>query len=161
MSTAWIALGSNLHDPRAQLRAALLRIAAVPGVSLRRQSSFYRSKPLGPGGQADYCNAVCAVSTDLGPLALLRVLQQVEDGAGRDRSGPRWGPRTLDLDLLLYDAQVLVEVSLQLPHPQMHRRNFVLAPLVEVDPDAVIPGKGRADALLASVGRVGLTSWTE
>jgi 2-amino-4-hydroxy-6-hydroxymethyldihydropteridine diphosphokinase len=161
MPTAWIALGSNLEDPPRQLRAALRRIGDIPGVALRAQSSLYRSAPLGPAGQPDYCNAVCAIATSLEPLALLRALQQIEDERGRIRTTEKWGPRVLDLDLLLYDALVLASPALTLPHPELHRRNFVLAPLAELDAGLVVPGKGDVGALLRSIGREGLTAWSE
>lgn len=151
MAKAWIALGANLGDPPAQLRAALDRIRHLPGVTLDATSRFYRSKAIGPAGQADYCNAVCSVSTAWPPAMLLGALQDIERAAGRDRTGPRWGPRILDLDLLLYDRLVLDTPSLKLPHPQMHLRNFVLVPLMELAPELVIPPGRPIGELLASM----------
>lgn len=161
MAQAWIALGANLGDPRDQLRSALDRIRAMPGVTLQATSRFYRSAPIGPPGQPSYCNAVCAITTGWPPAMLLGALQGVEEAAGRKREGERWGPRVLDLDLLLYDAVVLDTPSLKLPHPQLHLRNFVLAPLAEIAPSLVVPGRGKVADLLAAIGNGGLALWPE
>lgn len=161
MAQAWIALGANLGDPRDQLRSALDRIRAMPGVTLQATSRFYRSAPIGPPGQPSYCNAVCAITTGWPPAMLLGALQGIEAAAGRTRDGERWGPRVLDLDLLLYDALVLDTPSLKLPHPQLHLRNFVLAPLAEIAPALVVPGRGKVADLLAAIGNGGLALWPE
>ncbi len=161
MAQAWIALGANLSDPRDQLRSALDRIRAMPGVTLQATSRFYRSAPIGPPGQPSYCNAVCAITTGWPPAMLLGALQGVEEAAGRKREGERWGPRVLDLDLLLYDTVVLDTPSLKLPHPQLHLRNFVLAPLAEIAPALVVPGRGKVADLLAAIGNGGLALWPE
>ena len=159
MAKVWLGLGSNLNDPPAQVRAALQQLSAWPGLQVSAQSRFYRSAPLGPSGQADYCNAVCGVSTALSPQDVLRALRQIEDRAGRNRSGPRWGPRVLDLDLLLYDDLVLDTPELKIPHSELHRRNFVLAPLTELASDLVIPGRGPVREILAQLGSEGLQLW--
>ncbi|HZP11996.1 MAG TPA: 2-amino-4-hydroxy-6-hydroxymethyldihydropteridine diphosphokinase [Nevskiaceae bacterium] len=159
MAQAFIALGANLGDPHAQVRAALERIRALPGVTLLATSRFYRSAPIGPPGQPFYCNAVCSIRTGWPPAMLLGALQGIEDAAGRKRDGERWGPRSLDLDLLMYDALELDTPSLTLPHPQMHLRNFVLAPLAEIAPGLTVPGRGNVIELLAAAGNGGLTLW--
>ncbi|MDB5988138.1 MAG: 2-amino-4-hydroxy-6-hydroxymethyldihydropteridine pyrophosphokinae [Nevskia sp.] len=155
MTAAYIGLGANLGDPPAQLRVALDRIAQSPGIVLGPVSRFYRSAPLGPAGQSDYCNAVCAVDTQLSADALLSVLQGIEAAAGRVR-GERWGPRVLDLDLLWVDGVVSNTARLSLPHPQLHLRAFVLVPLAELAPQLQLPGLGRVEQLAAAIDRSGL-----
>lgn len=140
---AFIGLGSNLHDPVQQVRLALQRLAEIPQSSLVCASSLYRSKPLGPPDQPEYINAVAELVTELGAHALLDELQRIELAHGRTRDGERWGPRTLDLDLLMFDAQELRDGRLELPHPGLAKRAFVLAPLAEIAPDLRIPGLGR------------------
>lgn len=159
MARAYIGLGANLDDPPAQLRQALARLGASPDVRVVAQSSFYRSAPLGPGAQPDYCNAVCAVETTLDPDALLTRLHSIERALGRARPPVRWAPRRIDLDLLCYGAEEIRTARLSLPHPEMARRNFVLVPLAEIAPDLDIPGLGRADALAQRAGRDGLAIW--
>ncbi len=148
MKTAYIGLGSNLDNPEAQLAQAIEHLAQVPGLVLRGASSLYRSAPWGELDQPDFINAVAQVDTTLAPESLLDVLVQIEAVAGRARSR-RWGPRTLDLDLLLYEGVQCDLPRLQLPHPRMHERAFVLVPLLELAPDIIIPGHGRARDLLA------------
>ena len=155
MSLAYIALGANLDQPQAQLRAALLALAELPEVRLLRTSSFYRTTPVGVEGQPDFINAVCAVETALAPEALLDVLQALETRFGRRRDY-RYAPRTLDLDLLLHDAQSIDTPRLSLPHPRMHLRAFVLVPLCEIAPDCRIPGRGKAAAWLPAVRMQGI-----
>lgn len=151
MHTAFIALGSNLGDPEAQLRRAFEAIAALPQTQLAAASSLYRSTPVGHADQPDFINAVVQLSTELAPRALLAALLELEQCFGRERSF-RNAPRTLDLDLLLYDAQRIAEPGLAVPHPRMHQRAFVLAPLVEIAPDCVIPGIGTAAECLERCG---------
>lgn len=148
MHTAYIALGSNLGDPKAQLRAAIAALDELPQTRLMAASSLYRSAPLGNADQPDFVNAVAQLSTGLAPQALLAALLDLEQRFGRERSF-RNAPRILDLDLLLYDAQCIAEPGLAVPHPRMHERAFVLAPLLEIAPECEIPGKGRAAALIA------------
>ncbi|HVT35388.1 MAG TPA: 2-amino-4-hydroxy-6-hydroxymethyldihydropteridine diphosphokinase [Nevskiaceae bacterium] len=161
MPLAYIGLGANLGDPPRQLRAALAGIGASDGVELVAQSPFYRSAPLGPAAQPDYCNAACAVRTSLPPLDLFARLLAIERAAGRVRDGARWGPRTLDLDLLVYEGVVMDTLQLRLPHPEIARRNFVLAPLADLAPDLHIDGQGEVRALLRAAGNDGLARWND
>ncbi len=148
----YIGLGANLGDPRRQVEQALLQLQGLPESELARASSLYRTAPVGPADQPDFINAVARLDTGLEPLALLAALQQIECRHGRIRSGQRWGPRTLDLDILLMGDRVLNLPQLCVPHPQMHARAFVLGPLAEIAPSGLeIPGRGRLDALLAAV----------
>ena len=146
---AFIGLGANLGDPEAQVRRALLALAGLRGTRLVAASSLYRSAPVGYTAQPDFVNAVAEIETRLGAQALLGELLATEARFGRVREFPN-APRTLDLDLLLYGDRVIAEPGLVVPHPRMHERAFVLAPLAEIAPDTVIPGKGRAGALLAA-----------
>ncbi len=146
---AFIGLGANLGDPEAQVRRALAALAELPGTRLLAASSLYRSAPLGVIAQPDFINAVAAAETTLAARALLEALLAAERRFGRRRDFPG-APRTLDLDLLLYGDRVIAEPGLVVPHPRMHERAFVLAPLAEIAPDIAIPGKGRAGALLAA-----------
>ena len=150
---AFIALGSNLQDPATQVRRALKQLPQLPGTRVTRQSSLYRTAPVGYDNQPDFINAAAEITTTLAPLALLRALLQLEASFGRERPFPN-APRVLDLDLLLYDEQVMHTPELTLPHPRLHERGFVLVPLAEIAPDLEIPGKGRvADLLQACDGR--------
>jgi len=144
---AYIGLGSNLEEPRSQLQRALVAIGELPGTRLVARSSLYRSAPLGFADQPDFVNAVAGIATGLTPQALLQALLKIEHVHGRVRDF-RNAPRTLDLDILLYDDMRLHEHGLTIPHPQMHLRAFVLMPLLEIAPDASIPGIGRAEAEL-------------
>lgn len=135
MSRAWIALGSNLGEPASQLEDALAGLAALESTRLEATSPWYRTAPVGgPGGQPDFLNAVCRLDTGLTPESLLAELQRLEHRAGRQRR-ERWGPRTLDLDIILYSGREQNEPSLTLPHPRAHERAFVLLPLADLDPD--------------------------
>jgi 2-amino-4-hydroxy-6-hydroxymethyldihydropteridine diphosphokinase len=138
---AYIGLGSNLDDPQRQLETAFSALDKLPGSSVTRHSAFYRSKPMGPADQPDYINAVAELTTGLAPQALLLALQAIEQAQGRVRNGQRWGARTLDLDLLLYGNEIINTDCLQVPHPGMAERDFVLIPLAEIAPDVVIPGQ--------------------
>lgn len=141
--SAYIGLGANLHDPAAQLRSALAELAQLPDTRVTARSRFYLSKPLGPKDQPDYLNAVAALETRLEPPELMRHLLAIEAQHGRQRSPDgRWGARSLDLDLLIYGALALQTRELTLPHPELHKRSFVLYPLAELAPDLVIPGHG-------------------
>lgn len=155
---AYVGLGANLDDPAGQLRRALKALSNLPACRLLRHSSLYRTPPLGPPGQPDYVNAAALLETELTPLELLDALQGIERAQGRRRDGERWGPRTLDLDLLLFGSRVLDSERLRLPHPQMHRRAFVLIPLAEIAPaDLRIPGAGVLGELLRECNREGIT----
>lgn len=144
---AYIGLGSNLHDPVDQVTQASEALKDLPETKLITCSPLYRSKPMGPQDQPDYINAVAAIKTRLSPLALLDHLQGLEQQFGRKR-GERWGPRVLDLDLLLYGDQCMASPRLTLPHPGLHERNFVLYPLQDVAPELDIPGLGPIHELI-------------
>jgi 2-amino-4-hydroxy-6-hydroxymethyldihydropteridine diphosphokinase len=150
MQLAYVALGANLADPVAQVRAALAALTRLPESRLLRASSLYRTAPVGIRGQPDFINAVAALYTRLAPHALLGALFDVEAQFGRRRDFHH-APRTLDLDLLLYGEQIIDTRQLQLPHPRMHLRAFVVAPLLEIAPDCRIPGRGSAAAWLPAV----------
>ncbi len=146
---ATIGLGANLNDPAAQVEYALAELDRLPGTRLLARSSLYASAPVGYVDQPDFINAVAQVETDLAPRALLMALLDIEHRHGRARSF-RNAPRTLDLDLLLYGDAHFHEEGLTLPHPRMTERGFVLLPLLEIAPEASIPGHGRAASWLAS-----------
>ena len=134
----YIGLGSNLADPSRQLEQAIAALKTLPQSRLSAFSSLYHSSPLGPADQPDYVNAVAMLDTRLAPLALLDALQAIEQQQGRVR-GQHWGPRTLDLDLLLYGNERIEYPRLQVPHPQLSKRDFVLIPLAELAPELVLP----------------------
>lgn len=139
MSPAWVALGANLGDPRTTLTRALRWLDALPHTRVAATSSFHRTAPVGPA-QPDFLNAVARLETRLAPLALLSALQTLEHTARRQRR-VHWGPRTLDLDLLMMGyggTTTFTHPVLTLPHPRAHERTFVLAPLVEIDPQLVL-----------------------
>ncbi|SUB33589.1 2-amino-4-hydroxy-6-hydroxymethyldihydropteridinepyrophosphokinase [[Pasteurella] mairii] len=138
MKTVYIALGSNLNQPKTQLDTALKALDRLPNSQLMAISSFYQSKPLGPQDQPDYVNAVVCLRTELKPLALLDALQQIEKEQGRVRQR-RWGERTLDLDILLYGDLQLHNERLTVPHYDMKNREFVIVPLYEIAPDLCLP----------------------
>ncbi len=149
MSLAYVGLGANLGDARAALASAFEALAALPGTEVLRRSSIWRSAPIDSSGP-DYLNAVAELRTALAPLELLHALQAIERAHGRERPY-RNAPRTLDLDLLMHDACVLATPELTLPHPRAHERAFVLAPLAELAPDLIIPGRDTVAATLATV----------
>ena len=149
MTLAYIGLGSNLDDPKAHLVRALDQLNTPPDVTVERISSFYRSSAVGPGQQDDYINAAAGLRTTLAPEQLLDQLQAIEQNDQRQRD-IRWGPRTLDLDLLLYGDLVLATRRLTIPHPHMHQRNFVLQPLLDIDPILTLPCGRSVASLLAS-----------
>jgi len=145
---AFVGIGSNLDGPQARVRAAFDALDALPQTRVTGRSPLYRSGPLGGPPQPDYVNAVARLETEFAPDALLRELLAIEARQGRTR-GEADAPRTLDLDLLLYDAARCAQPGLRLPHPRMHLRRFVLAPLVDLEPAVRIPGHGAAAELLA------------
>jgi 2-amino-4-hydroxy-6-hydroxymethyldihydropteridine diphosphokinase len=150
MQRVYLGLGSNLAEPLAQLRGALAALAALPHSQLTGTSGFYSSDPLGPADQPRYVNAVAALDTALEPLQLLDALQAIELNQGRERKAERWGPRTLDLDILLFGDLILDEPRLQVPHYHMHARAFVLYPLAELNPELCLPdGRTLQDLLIA------------
>jgi 2-amino-4-hydroxy-6-hydroxymethyldihydropteridine diphosphokinase len=142
-SPAYVGLGSNLQMPARQVDEAFDLLAEIPGTRLIGRSSLYRSSPFGGIEQPDFINAVAALVTTLEPAEFLAALQTIEKRQGRDRDGARWGPRVLDLDLLVYDGVFIDEPGITVPHPGIAERNFVLLPLGEIAPDLVIPGLGR------------------
>lgn len=157
---AWIGLGSNLGDAASRVRAAVGVLAGLPETAAGPVSSLYRSAPVGVTDQPDFCNAVAGVDTALPPLDLLASLQAVERDHGRVRTR-RWGPRTLDLDILLYGDEVIDEPALTVPHPRLHERGFVLIPLAEVAPMLMVPGIGRVATLAEAVETRDVTPWED
>jgi 2-amino-4-hydroxy-6-hydroxymethyldihydropteridine diphosphokinase len=156
---AWLSLGSNLEAPAEQLARALDELAAERGLSVLATSSFYRTTPVGgPPGQPDFCNACVALATWHGPYALLAITQAIEQAHGRVRD-VRWGPRTLDIDMLAFDDVVLSDPVLSLPHPRAAERGFVLVPLAEIAPALVLAGHGRVADLARRVGDAGVQRW--
>jgi len=153
--TAFVALGSNIGDSVERIRSGLRRLAALPQTRVARASSLYRNPPAGYREQPDFINAAAQLETQLSPRALLERLLDIERAEGRVRAMPN-GPRTLDLDIVLYGDRVIDEPGLTIPHPRMCERAFVLVPMVEIAPDAIVPGKGRVDGLLAAVDATGL-----
>ena len=149
MIAAYVGIGSNQGNARAHVLEAFDELAQLPATHLEARSSLYRSAPVDAPGQPDYVNAVAALDTELSPAQLLDALQGIERRHGRERPHPN-APRTLDLDLLTYGDMVLDSPMLTLPHPRMHQRAFVLQPLLELDPRAEVPGRGRATTLLAA-----------
>jgi 2-amino-4-hydroxy-6-hydroxymethyldihydropteridine diphosphokinase len=140
---AYVAVGTNLGDRWAHLAAAGSALRATPGVEVVGASRVWDTPPMGPP-QPRYLNAVLALETALPARDLLAALRGIEAAAGRTRAGPRWGPRTLDLDLLLYGDETIAAPDLVVPHPGLASRRFVLAPLAELAPELVVPGLGRA-----------------
>ena len=156
MTRVYLGIGSNLQGPIQQVRQAIMAIAGLPQTQLMAQSRLYRSAPMGPQPQPDYINAVVCVDTDLAAAELLEALHGLEQTQGRVRDGSRWGPRTLDVDILLYGDESINQPQLVVPHPGLHERNFVLYPLSEIAPALVIPGRGALSDLLARCPTTGL-----
>jgi 2-amino-4-hydroxy-6-hydroxymethyldihydropteridine diphosphokinase len=148
---AYIGLGANLGEREATLRRALELLAATPGVDVVAVSSFRETDPVGFTEQPRFVNAAAVVETDLAARAVLDRLLAVERLLGRTRDGPRYGPRTVDLDLLLYGDEVIDEPGLRVPHPRLHERLFVVEPLLELDPGLVVPGRGPLSAVRAEL----------
>ncbi len=150
----FIALGANLGNPVQQINSAVESIAAHPKINVTAMSKIYRSKPHGPQEQNDFINAVIEVRTSLPPLALLSELQKIEHQHGRqhdhqhDKGIPRWGPRLLDLDIILYDDITMTSNTLTLPHPYAHQREFVIQPLCDLDDTLILPMYGKVSELL-------------
>ena len=155
MNTAFVALGANLGDPASTVRAAFAALANLPASRVVHCSSLYRTAPVGITEQPEFVNAVAQLETDLAPEALLDALLEIEQRFGRIRA-ERNGPRTLDLDLLLYGDQFVSLPRLTLPHPRLHLRAFVLYPLAEIAPDLKIPGRGTVAAWLPAVANQGI-----
>ena len=153
---AYVALGSNLDDPSAQVGRAFDALATLPDTRLVARSPSYRSPPLGPVSQPDFVNAAAGLLTRLAPRALLDALKSLEAALGREAPVVRWGPRRIDLDLLVHGAARVEEPGLSVPHPGLAERAFVLLPLADVAPDLEVPGLGRVRSLAARVGSQGL-----
>ncbi len=153
---AYIALGSNLSNPVLQITRAFVALDSIPGTRCVLKSSLYSSRAMGEIEQPDYINAVAALETRLSPRDLLRCLQDIENRQGRVREKVRWGPRTLDLDILIYADWQHHDPVLILPHPGLSQRNFVLFPLFEIAPDITVPGLGSLRELVEKTPTNGL-----
>jgi 2-amino-4-hydroxy-6-hydroxymethyldihydropteridine diphosphokinase len=151
MARAYVGLGANLGDREGALRAALTALGATAGVQVVAVSSFRETDPVGYVDQPRFLNGAAAVDTTLGPRELLNALLAVERSLGRTRAGPRFGPRTIDLDLLLYGDRSVDEPGLSVPHRRLHERAFALEPLAELDPGLVVPGHGPLKTLLRNL----------
>jgi 2-amino-4-hydroxy-6-hydroxymethyldihydropteridine diphosphokinase len=151
VSRAFVGIGANLGDRESTIRRAVTLLDAVSDVEVVAMSRLRETEPWGPVPQPRYLNGAVELQTTLTPRALLEAMLAIELELGRVRSGERWGPRTLDLDLLLVDDAVVDEPGLELPHPRLHERAFVLEPLCDLDPALEIPGRGRVSALLAEL----------
>jgi 2-amino-4-hydroxy-6-hydroxymethyldihydropteridine diphosphokinase len=147
VTRAYVGIGSNLERPREQVLQAFDELDRIPATRLVRKSSLYRTAPVGHADQPDFINAVAELDSALSPREMLEHLKRIEAGHGRARSFPN-APRTLDLDLLLFDERTIGDADLVVPHPRMHERAFVLKPLAEIAPGAAIPGKGTVKDLL-------------
>ncbi|WP_086981550.1 2-amino-4-hydroxy-6-hydroxymethyldihydropteridine diphosphokinase [Vibrio aphrogenes] len=159
MITAYIAIGSNLSDPVAQAQKAIEALRQHPHIKLVNCSSLYSSTPMGPQDQPDYINAVAEIQTHLTPLELLDSTQAIELEQGRVRKAERWGPRSLDLDILLYGDQVINHERLTVPHYGMKVREFVIYPLYEIAPHLSLPDGTELQYLIKTIDRNGLSIW--
>lgn len=159
MIRSFVALGSNLGEPLLQLRQAFLHLQQMPKTHVGRSSPLYQNPAIGPGAQPDYLNAVVELDTELTPHELLAELQRIELLQGRRRD-QRWGARTLDLDILLYGDTIIDSPTLQVPHPRMLQRNFVLHPLFAIAPDLQLPDGSQLLSHLDSCSSAGLTRTT-
>lgn len=155
-SRIFVSLGANLDEPAVQLKEAVRRLKKVPGLHFHGISSFYLTEPLGPVEQPQFVNAVAEWRTRLSPMEILASILQVEEEMGRKRT-IRWGPRRIDIDLLLYAGRTIESPGLRVPHPSMHERRFVLEPLAELAPEIIHPSSGKTAAQLLSELPVGGT----
>jgi 2-amino-4-hydroxy-6-hydroxymethyldihydropteridine diphosphokinase len=153
---AYIGVGSNLHEPSSQVRRALASLGEIPDTRLILTSPLYSSAPLGPGTQPDYVNAVAGLLTRLDAKALFSQLRAIESAFGRPDRHEKWGPRVIDLDLLVFAQEKRSEPELTVPHPGVVARNFVLYPLADIAPDLEVPGLGRVAELKGRVASTGL-----
>jgi 2-amino-4-hydroxy-6-hydroxymethyldihydropteridine diphosphokinase len=145
---AYVGLGANLGERRATIERALERLRDAFGVEVDAVSTLRETDPLGIQDQPQFLNGAVALETTLAPCELLALLLEIERGLGRTRQGPRFGPRTIDLDLLLYGEAQIEEPGLTVPHPRLHERRFALEPLAELAPGLIVPGRGRVEELL-------------
>ena len=152
---AYVGIGSNLNDPATQVQKAFAALQKLPDSGFARCSGLYRSAPMGPPEQPDFVNAVAVVLTQLDPHGLLRELQAIETSHGRQRETPQWGPRIVDLDLLVMGQVIINEKGLVIPHPGIAERNFVLFPLAEIAPGLLVPNMGSVQKLVAALGTAG------
>lgn len=159
MTHVYIALGSNLANPLHQVQSALNALAELPQTTLIATSSLYRTPPLGPQDQPDYLNAVVALDTDLSAENLLDHTQKIELEHGRVRKDERWGPRTLDLDILLFGDEIINTERLTVPHYDMKNRQFMLYPLAEIAPELHFPSGESLQSVIAQLGAEPLTRW--
>jgi 2-amino-4-hydroxy-6-hydroxymethyldihydropteridine diphosphokinase len=148
---AYVGLGSNMGDRERMLWSAVHMLTFNPEVEVVAMSSIRETDPVGIVDQPPFLNAAIAIDTELEPRALLDLLLSIERELGRTRDGPRFGPRTIDLDLLLYGDEIVEEPGLTIPHPRLHERRFALEPLAELDPDLAVPEKGPVQALISRV----------
>ena len=153
---AYIAIGSNLDTPAQQVSTAFERLARIQGCRLICRSRLYRSVPLGPQDQPEFVNAAAGILCQITARELLTALQAIERSMGRAEPTVRWGPRRIDLDLLVYGSERIDEPGLTVPHPGVPARNFVLYPLLDIAPDLLVPGHGRVRDLAGRVGAAGL-----
>jgi len=151
LTRAWIGLGANLGERGAAIARALAALDQTPAIAVAVASSAWRARPWGDPDQPDFINAVAAVDTTLSAHELLARMQSIEQALGRKRSVRRWGPRVIDLDLLLFGRQVIDRPGLVVPHPRLAQRAFVLIPLAELAPSLRVPGQGRVDRLAAAL----------
>jgi 2-amino-4-hydroxy-6-hydroxymethyldihydropteridine diphosphokinase len=154
---AYIGVGSNLGDPQARVQAAFEALGGLPGTQLVARSRLYRTRPFGPVQQGDFINAVAGLLTQLSAQQLLEGIRGIEAAAGRVREA-RWGPRTLDLDLLVYGTERIATAELTVPHPGIAERGFVLAPLADIAPTLDVPGVGRVETMLRALGDDGIAA---
>ncbi|MEM7542762.1 MAG: 2-amino-4-hydroxy-6-hydroxymethyldihydropteridine diphosphokinase [Pseudomonadota bacterium] len=157
---AYIGLGSNLRQPAAEIKCALKKLADIEQTTVEAHSSLYVSPPMGPPNQPDYVNAVAALSTALSAQQLLGKLQAIETAQGRVRDGTRWGPRIIDLDLLVFGSLCVEQPGLTVPHPGLANRAFVLVPLAEIAPDLKVPKFGEVGELVNALGEFELERLT-
>lgn len=155
LARVYIGIGSNLENPQQQLKSAVAALRKIPSTSLCQLSNIYQTAPIGPAGQPDYTNAAALLETALTPEALLDELQKIEQNQGRVRK-ERWGPRTLDLDIILYAGMTIRTARLSVPHVEMENRNFVLIPLMDINPDLVLPNGKPLSVLVQKAGDEGI-----
>jgi len=155
MTIAYIGLGSNMESPIRHITTAIKSLGEIPSTRIINASSLYKSKPIGPQNQDDYINAVVQIETELEPTELLNSLQAIENEHGRVRT-KHWGSRTLDLDILMFGHEIIQNIRLTVPHPEIANRSFVLVPLAEINSTCAIPKKGLVSDLLLRVDKRGL-----